>query len=129
MISDVSPGPAADLYYRLFDAALNDQQGLSHGREGYFFAENGEHSMYDLCKAFGEALVALGRAEDAEPTVFTPEERVEYFGMDFIAFLHFGNVRCRADRARKELGWTPMHPTEDLFASVRAEVEAVLKKQ
>ena len=37
------------------------------------------------------------------------------------------NARCRANRARS-IGWKPKHTTHDLLASVKPEVEAILKQ-
>ena len=52
---------------------------IGHGREGFYFGENGEHRLYDLSKAIGTAMVELGRAEIDEPTTFTQEEFEKYF--------------------------------------------------
>ena len=53
---------------------------VGHGREGYYFGENGEHSWLSISQAIGEALVSLGVSTDPEPTVFTDEELIKYFG-------------------------------------------------
>ncbi|KAI0701574.1 NAD(P)-binding protein [Cerioporus squamosus] len=112
--ADVHIDDTAELLYLLFNKALTEPAKLGHGREGYYFAENGEHSLYALCKAIGTALV---------------EERAKIFGSDFVAFLHFTNARCRADRARRDLGWKPVHTTEELYRVARKEVEAALTNQ
>ena len=39
-----------------------------------------EYSMYQLGAAIGKALVELGVHEESEPTPFTDEELVKYFG-------------------------------------------------
>ena len=94
-----------------------------------FFAENGEHSLHPLARAVGDAFVAVGRATDAEPDEFTPEERLKYFGSEFAANLNFTNARVRADRARRDLGWVPKYTTEDMLKNAREEVEDLVKKQ
>ncbi|RPD64771.1 NAD-P-binding protein [Lentinus tigrinus ALCF2SS1-6] len=119
----------AEFYYLLFDAILTDPSKLGHGREGYYFVEADEQSGYDISKAIGEALVALGRADDAEPTELTPEERVQMFGSEYLVTLLWSNARCRADRGRKTLDWKPKYGTKDLLDSIPHEVEVVLKKQ
>ncbi|KAI0787446.1 NAD-P-binding protein [Fomes fomentarius] len=119
----------AEFYYLLFDVALHNPSKLGHGREGYYFIEAGEASTFELSKAIGDALVSLGRIQDAEPTVFTPEERQKYFGGDYVAFLLFANTRLRADRGRSDLGWQPKYTPEDLTKSIREDVELTLKKQ
>ncbi|TFK78737.1 NAD(P)-binding protein [Polyporus arcularius HHB13444] len=118
----------ADLTYRLFSAALTDASKLAHGREGYYLTENGEVTLYELCKAIGTALVAEGVATGAEPTVLTPEERVKYFGAEVYASMFFSNVRCRADRGRRDLGWTPKHPKEEIWKEVADVVKELANK-
>ena len=71
---------AAVLYRLLFDAILLDPQGVPHGWEGFYFVENGEHTWYDISKQIGEAFVALGVSDVAEPTPFTDEELVRTWG-------------------------------------------------
>ncbi|RPD68447.1 NAD(P)-binding protein [Lentinus tigrinus ALCF2SS1-7] len=127
--ADVHIDDTTELFYLLFDKALTDPAKLGHGREGYYFAENGEHSLYALCKAVGTALVEAGRAENAEPTELTAEERATIFGGDVMAFLNFTNARCRADRARRDIGWKPVHTTEELYRVAKLEVQTALRKQ
>ena len=117
----------ANAFFRLFDAALFDPAKVSHGREGYFFVEGGEHGMDEIIGAIGKALVGLGLVSEAEPDVFTAEERVQYYGSDIFAFLLFSNARCTADRIRKELGWAPKHTTEEFIGSLQKEVEDLAK--
>ncbi|KAI0701253.1 NAD-P-binding protein [Cerioporus squamosus] len=119
----------AELYYLLFDAVLADPSKLGHGREGYYFVEADEVKAYDICKSIGEALVKLGRADNAEPTEMTPEEQLQFFGSDYVVSILFSNTRCRADRGRKTLGWKPKYNTKDLLDSVYYEVEVAAKKQ
>ncbi|KAM5537192.1 hypothetical protein V8D89_009125 [Ganoderma adspersum] len=117
----------ADAFSRLFDAALFDPAKVSHGREGYFFVEGGEHGADEITRAISGALVGLGLVSEAEPDVFTAEERVKYFGSDVFAFLLFSNARCTADRIRKELGWEPKHMTGEFIGSLQKEVEDFVK--
>ena len=63
----------ADLYIVLYDWIVT-RPATGHGREGIYFGVNGEHSLYDVGKAIGEAMVAIGRADNPEPTTFTKEE-------------------------------------------------------
>ncbi|PIL35406.1 hypothetical protein GSI_02132 [Ganoderma sinense ZZ0214-1] len=117
----------ADAFFRLFDAALFDLARVSHGREGYFFVEGGEHGMDEVVRACGEALVGLGLVQEAAPDVFTAEERAKYFGSDMFAFLLFSNARCTGDRLRKEVGWAPKHTTDEFIKSIPKEVEDFAK--
>ncbi|KAI0701874.1 NAD-P-binding protein [Cerioporus squamosus] len=118
----------AHLAYLLFSAALKNDTKLGHGREGYYLTENGDVTFYELCKTIGTALVAEGVATEAEPTVFTPEERVKYFGAEVVASLFFSNVRGRGDRGRRDLGWTPKHPKEELWKEVSEVAKELSKK-
>jgi hypothetical protein len=70
----------ADLYVKLYDAILADE-AVDHGRNGYYFGASGEHSLYDVGKAIGEALVALGKSKSPEPTTFSQAELDKYFGV------------------------------------------------
>ena len=72
--------------------------------------------------------MAHGIAEEAEPTVLTPEERVKYFGGDLLAFLIFTNARSHPDRATRDLRWEPTHSTHDVWKHIPEVVEEVVKK-
>ncbi|KAG6820957.1 hypothetical protein H0H93_009193 [Arthromyces matolae] len=112
----------ANLYIVLYDAIRAGRE-IGHGREGIYFGENGEHSFYDLCVAIGKVLVEFGKTTSSDPTTFTKEEMDKYFGGSD----YFGsNSRCKANRSRA-IGWKPTKGTADLFASVRPEVEALIK--
>ena len=65
----------------------------------------------------------LGICDDPEPTTFTVEELVKYFGEEKWGWYSGTNSRCRAERARG-IGWKPKYTTEDLLKSILPEVEA-----
>ncbi|KAJ7064724.1 NAD(P)-binding protein [Mycena amicta] len=113
----------ADLYSLLWDAIVSNPQ-LGHGRNGYFFAENGEYIAYDVVKKLGEALLSLGKIDNAEPTTFSQAELDKYFGGSAIAG---SNSRCRATHSRS-LGWKPLKTTSDFLASIHPEVEILVNK-
>ncbi|KAJ7512926.1 hypothetical protein B0H11DRAFT_2182239 [Mycena galericulata] len=114
----------ADLYVKLYDSLMDDDDDTGHGRNGFYFGASGEHSLYDVGKAIGEALVALGRSDNAEPTTFTPAELDKYFGGSYLG----SNSRCRATRSLS-IGWKPTKTTSDLLASIRPELDALIAKQ
>ncbi|CAL1702836.1 unnamed protein product [Somion occarium] len=122
----ISLDDVVDLYILLFDAVLTNPENVGHGREGYFFVENGEFRWYDLSKAIGEALVEAGLAKSSEPTSFSDEELIKYAGSMEMGNGMGTNARCRANRARA-LGWKPTKRTEDLFDSIKPGVEALMK--
>ena len=68
------------MYVTLLDALLENPDRVGHGWEGIYYGENGHISWYDICKALGQALVELGVTDDPEPTPFTDEELVKYWG-------------------------------------------------
>ena len=55
---------------------INSPEKLTYGREGWYFAENGEHLHYDLIMHIAKDLFELGVLESAEPAVFKTEEEV-----------------------------------------------------
>ncbi|KAJ6571112.1 hypothetical protein B0H19DRAFT_1255111 [Mycena capillaripes] len=83
-----------------------------------------EHLLYDVGKEIGTALVALKRSDSAEPTTFTQADLDKYFGGD--PYLG-SNSRCRATRSLS-IGWKPTKSTSDMLASIRPEMEALIKK-
>jgi hypothetical protein len=69
----------ADLFVVLYDAIMAGTAG--HGRNGFYFGESSESSLYDVVKAIGDALVALGKCDNPEPTTFSEAEINKYFGV------------------------------------------------
>jgi hypothetical protein len=53
--------------------SIRTNPATEHG-EGIYFGENGEHTMYEVGKFIGDALVALGKSDNAAPTTFSKEE-------------------------------------------------------
>ncbi|KAJ2922843.1 hypothetical protein H1R20_g14259, partial [Candolleomyces eurysporus] len=98
-----------------------DHAYFTHGETGFYFAENGEHTLLAVAQAIGQAMVDAGKATDPEPSPFTEAESQLYFG-GVTKFLD-SNSRCKADRAKK-LGWRPKKTTKDLLSSVKQELKA-----
>lgn len=92
-------------------------------------------------------MVKRGLSKADEPTAFTDEELIKYFGSLVRAFSFFNtrmslklwhsqfvgnysgtNSRARANHSRS-LGWNPKLSSADMVASIDAEVEAILKQQ
>ncbi len=67
------------MYIVLFDAIRANPGKVGHGRDGFYFGENGEHRLYDVSKELGRVLVALGKSSSDEPTTFTQEDLDKYF--------------------------------------------------
>ncbi|KAA1475304.1 NAD(P)-binding protein [Dentipellis sp. KUC8613] len=112
----------AQLFMLVFNAALaHSEHPTPHGREGYFFAENGEHQLVDVSRAIAKAMYELGKGETPEPTPFSDEEVAKYVA----GYNLEHNSRARAERGRS-LGWAPKKTTADFLASIKPEVEALL---
>jgi hypothetical protein len=81
----------ADLYIDLYNAIIANPNEVGHGREGIYFGENGEHSMYEVGKVLAQLLVDAGKGKSPEPATFTQEEVDKYFGVCFyFAVIHLG---------------------------------------
>jgi hypothetical protein len=65
----------------LYSAILSDPERVGHGREGFYFGENGEYTVVDAAKAIGEALYALGKVKTPEPSEYTEADLKKYFGV------------------------------------------------
>jgi len=70
-----------DAFAVLYDAIVEGTNpALGHGREGYYFASNGELSAYEIGQAIGSTLLKLGKVKSPEPTKLTDEELNKFFG-------------------------------------------------
>ncbi|KAH6888975.1 hypothetical protein BKA70DRAFT_882977 [Coprinopsis sp. MPI-PUGE-AT-0042] len=95
-----------------------------HGTEGYYFVENGEHTLQCISAKIGEILHKKGVIRSATPKPLTEKEVEEYFGGEW----YLGtNARCRGLRAR-EIGWVPERTTEDMLKGIEGEIEALLAR-
>lgn len=68
----------------------------------FYFAENGENSMREVCEAIGRMLGQGGRTQ-----AMTVEEAAAEWGEGPASNTMGSNSRVRARRARAELGWRP----------------------
>ncbi|KAJ3514590.1 hypothetical protein NLJ89_g2291 [Agrocybe chaxingu] len=118
---DVSIDDIGDLFIALFNSARKNP-ATGHGREGFYFGETGEHTLYEVSKAIGDVLVELGKSDNPEPTTFTKEEIDKYFqGSTYLGT----NSRCRANRSRA-IGWKPTSDKTQFLASIKPEITALL---
>jgi nucleoside-diphosphate-sugar epimerase len=68
----------------------------------FFFAENGENSMREVCEATNRMLGFAG-----PPTAMSMQEAAAEWGEGTAEDTMASNSRVRAKRARRELGWQP----------------------
>ena len=66
----------AELYMILTQRLIDAPEQVSHGREGWFFAENGVHSHLEPVNRIGSELFALGALQSPEPVRFMTEDEV-----------------------------------------------------
>ncbi|KAL9098814.1 MAG: hypothetical protein Q9163_005592 [Psora crenata] len=93
------------LYLLLLEAALAGGGKATWGREGYYFAENGEHVWGQVSKAVASAAHKQGFIASDEVVTVSPQEADEL--TPFGSLVWGTNSRCRAIRARTLLGWSP----------------------
>ena len=72
----------------------------------FYFAENGEASMRELCEAISRTLDQGGRTES-----MSLEEGIAEWGDGAANYTMGSNSRVRGKRARSELGWSPSGPS------------------
>ncbi|KAI0729688.1 hypothetical protein C8Q72DRAFT_827313 [Fomitopsis betulina] len=125
---DVHIDDVADLYIVIFDAVTANPDGVGHGWEGFYFGENGEHTWYDISKEIARTFVELGLGGTDEPTTFTDDELVKYWGSVESGNYSGTNSRCRADRGRA-LGWKPKYNTKDMSASILPQTKWLLERE
>ncbi|KAJ7637693.1 hypothetical protein DFH06DRAFT_649933 [Mycena polygramma] len=115
----------ADLYIHIFNLSTEPSPPVdfAHGRAGFYFAENGEHTLYQVGEQIAKVLSDMGRGGPS-PTTFTEQEVRRYFpnGTSLGS-----NSRCRAQRAQR-IGWRASRKTQDMLHSIKAEVEASLSR-
>ena len=66
--------PVAELYMVLYNSATNQPASTSHGREGFYYGENGEYRNADVVKAIATVLFGLGKVKEPYPIPFSSEE-------------------------------------------------------
>ncbi|KAA1473464.1 NAD(P)-binding protein [Dentipellis sp. KUC8613] len=111
----------AQMFITVFDAVLGSKgQSVAHGREGFYYVENGEYELMDVSKEVAKVFYDLGIQKTPDIKPFTEEEKAKY-GVTFLGF----NSRGRGDRSRA-LGWKATKTKEDFVASIRPEVESLV---
>ncbi|KIW17948.1 hypothetical protein PV08_05143 [Exophiala spinifera] len=116
------------VYLLLGEAAAQGGGSATWGKEGFYFAENGEFDFQALSKAVTEAAYDKGLISSPKIRIMSVEESERSGIMQRwggMLYLIGTNARCRAIRARKLLGWAPKQ--RKLLAEAPCIVEAEAK--
>ena len=116
----------SDCYVKLIEAAVEGGGRATWGKEGYYFAENGELVWGNISKTVTKTSHKLG---------FIPSDQIvsisdkEADGLAWWGSALWGaNSRFRAIRARKLLEWTPKRGDKDLDNDILEVVSAEAKR-
>ncbi|GKZ33127.1 hypothetical protein AbraIFM66950_002909 [Aspergillus brasiliensis] len=107
------------LFVILFEKALSKHDDGLWGSEAYYLSENGEHCWAEVARSIGQICVAEGFIPSTEEVAFSFEEAQQYAGFEAASWGL--NMRCRASRARRLLGWQPSAP------SLESELRDIVK--
>ncbi|THV01409.1 hypothetical protein K435DRAFT_655292, partial [Dendrothele bispora CBS 962.96] len=108
----------------VLDTTTTDPVG--HGRNGYFFGENGEFSWMELALEMGQILHSMDPSRPPTVRSYTQEEEEKYrypYG-----YLWGTNARCVGNRSRA-LGWKPVLGTKEFLESVKDAAERWMKDE
>lgn len=115
----------SDCYVKLVEAAVEGGGQATWGKEGYYFAENGEHIWGRISKAVAKYAHKQGFLPSDEVVSISEKEAddLTWWG----SALWGANSRFHAIRARKLLGWSPSKGAKDLDADILEVVSAEAK--
>jgi hypothetical protein len=113
----------ADLFITLFNRIQEDPEAVPHGREGYFFAENGEEFDWkEYVDAVSSVLAELGKVKSPVGRSLTDEELNRYMERVTLQRALGGNARCKGVRSRA-LGWTPKGTKAEFIQSLKDDTK------
>lgn len=111
-------------YLALVEAAASGGGKATWGKAGYYFTENGEHIWGEISRLVASAAHQQGFISSDEVVSVSAEEADKLSGHG--SALWGANSRCRAIRARKLLGWSPIETS--LIDEIPLVVESEAKK-
>jgi len=122
-ISDVSK-----LYKLLLDSIASSSTDIPYGRQGVYWAENGEHTWKATSESIAKALKTQGLIETEKVKSVSLSEGAELLmdgDEDYTEAIYASNSRGRGDLSRQLLGWRPEH---DEYYSDKAREATVVAK-
>lgn len=120
--SNVHIHDLSDIYVLLVGQALVGGDVATWGREGYYFAENGEHVWVNVANKTAQKAQAQGLVDSAHTVSWSPEEADKH--IDSCAMFYGTDCLCKANRARHVLGWMPRQHSIEQEIQVTLAVEA-----
>ncbi|KAI9042042.1 uncharacterized protein KD926_006166 [Aspergillus affinis] len=112
----------SDVFLRIFEEAIHNGSRASWNREGYYFAENGEHVWREVASLLSREAQKSGLIQSAEVRSFEADEADKH--IDFASLFYGAMSRCRAIRARRLLEWEPRHAGIEEAVLEALEIEA-----
>jgi len=123
--SDIHIDDVASLFIVLLEKLLKGELSPEL-QNGYFFAENGEHTLGSVHQEIARILAKKGIASDTTiAEVNTDEEFVEGYGFKEILYYIGTDSRVKANKGRK-LGWVPKHEPGSVLKVIESEVDFLL---
>lgn len=113
----------SDIFLRIVENALDGGGVATWGRNGYYFAESGEHVWGQTAGFVAEEVRRQGFAAAAEVVSWPPEKADQQ--MESCALFYGTDSRCKARRAREVLGWVPRRNSieDEIAMTVATEVK------
>ena len=112
----------SELYLLLVEAAVAGKltKGL-WGEQGYYLAENGEHTWTELAETMAREAHGLGYVGTLEKRELSKEAALQQAGFEAVSWGL--NSRGKAERAQRLLNWSPSAP------SIEQEAPNILKDE
>ncbi|KAJ7598698.1 hypothetical protein C8J56DRAFT_1092384 [Mycena floridula] len=123
--SHVEISEVSNLVVLVYDSAIERPSETSHGQEGFYFAEHGSSSLYDINQVAQHVLIKTGRAKTTSqvPTTLSKEDISKYlpFPSSFLRLIG-SNTACKSSRSRS-LGWHPVNSGKEFLESFHQDLE------
>ncbi|KAJ7581529.1 hypothetical protein C8J56DRAFT_1102765 [Mycena floridula] len=122
-----NPSLVSNLVALVYDCAIERPSETGHGREGFYFAENGAMSLDDINQVIQQVLIKTGQAKPGSkvPTTLSQDEISKYMpGPPSFLRIVGSNTACKSSRSRS-LGWKPVKTGKDFMESLGEDMELI----